>query len=98
MSNTIRIMATIEPLPGSRDEVQRIIESMIVKTRTEAGCLMFDLLQGCDDLETLYLWEEFEDAEALERHLAQPYTQEVFEKIGPHLKRSPRPLYLHVLR
>ena len=78
MSQTLFVMARIVPKPEHLEQARDAIVGIVDATRREPGCLQFVLHEGNDD-GSLYLYEEWTDAAALDRHYEQPYTRAVFE-------------------
>ncbi|MEO1205867.1 MAG: putative quinol monooxygenase [Pseudomonadota bacterium] len=74
---TLTVMARISPKPEHLDDARKAIEEILEPTRSEPGCHRFDLFTGNSD-GCLYLFEEWDNDEALEQHYAQPYTAKVF--------------------
>ena len=58
----------------------------------EPGCLRFDVLESRDDEDTLFLYEVYEDASALEAHAQTPHFQAYREDTGPMIAERRRTL------
>ena len=99
----IRVIATIETLPGKRDELVELFRQLAPKVRAEEGCLeyapMIDLpttvaAQPPAREDAVTVVEQWASIEALEAHLMAPHTIE-FRRLSGPLRRG---VTLHVLR
>lgn len=93
MSNPLFIFAEIKPKPEYFANAQQAIIDILDQTRSESGCRSFNLFEA-PDRETLYLFEEWDDQNALDLHHAQPYTAAVFKSYESWLAEPPRILPL----
>ncbi|MCL1065699.1 antibiotic biosynthesis monooxygenase [Shewanella olleyana] len=63
--------------PGTRDALLAQFEKHITHTRTEPGCLLFDLYTVQDDPETLVVYEHWrKESDVWDIHFHQPYAVE----------------------
>lgn len=66
------------------DMINRILElskEMVEKTVKEEGCIKYELFQDVKNPKTLIIIEEWEDEEALSKHMASEH----FKRIVPQL-------------
>ncbi|MBB3993294.1 quinol monooxygenase YgiN [Sulfitobacter undariae] len=96
MSNALIIFAEITPKPEHFKDAQQAIIGILAQTRAESGCYSFKLFEAPDQ-DKLYLFEEWQDQDALDQHLAQPYTVAVFKSYEGWLAEPPRILPLRGL-
>jgi quinol monooxygenase YgiN len=94
MPSSLFIFAEIKPKPVYFKAAQQAIIDILDQTRAEIGCLAFNLFEAPDQ-GALYLFEEWQDQDALDHHHAQPYTVSVFEDYKEWLAQPPRILPLH---
>lgn len=73
------VFAEITPKPEHLEDSRVAIESITPETLNEVGCHVFALLEGQTDDARLFLFEVWNDAQALSDHHEEPYTTEVFE-------------------
>lgn len=89
MQDTLFIFAEITPKPEHFEDAQQAIAGILEDTRAEKGCYQFDLFTAPDN-QSLYLFEEWTDQQALDRHHAMPYTAAVFTSYQTWLAGPPR--------
>ena len=87
MSQSTFVFAKITPKPEYFTQSRNAIEEIIPATKSEPGCLKFTLHE--DGAGSLYLYEEWSDDDALDRHHAMDYTKAVFEAYKSWLVSSP---------
>ncbi|WP_299850912.1 putative quinol monooxygenase [uncultured Roseovarius sp.] len=97
MTNTLFVFAEIKPKPEHFNDAQQAIIGILDQTRAESGCRSFKLFEAPDQ-DRLYLFEEWQDQDALDQHHAQPYTAAVFKSYEEWLAEQPRILPLHGLK
>lgn len=72
------IFATITPKPEYYAIAKEAIQSILVDTRNEGGCIQFDIHTN-SEASLLFLYEQWIDEAALHAHYEQTYTKRVFE-------------------
>ena len=93
MSKSLFIFAEIKPKSEHFEKAKKAIRNVLTETRAEKGCRSFDLFNSPDQ-STLYLFEEWDDQNALDEHYAKPYIIEVFKAYEDWLAEPPRILPL----
>jgi quinol monooxygenase YgiN len=78
----VTVVARVKAREGMEDRLREETEALIEPTRSEEGCLNYDLHQGTDDPSVLLFYENWRSQEDLDEHLEQPYLKEWMEKIG----------------
>lgn len=96
MQEHLFIFAQITPKPEYFKAARDAIFQIIPATQQETGCQNFALHEGCDD-GCLYLYEEWDDQHALDRHYAMDYTIEVFTAYEAWLAKPVKITKLHKL-
>lgn len=61
--------------PDKADEAKRTLVALRDASRTEPGCLAFDVAQDVDDANVYFLYEEWRDQTALDEHYASDHFQ-----------------------
>lgn len=71
----IRVVAHLTSKPETIDETRAALEALIEPTRSEPGCIYYELMQNNDDPTDFTFVEEWESDEALDAHLASMHLQ-----------------------
>jgi quinol monooxygenase YgiN len=73
------VIAHFTAKPGKEKELQDFLESLVTPTRSEYGCLRYEVNQDLDDPSTFTFVETFADQTGFEAHCATPYVAQLFE-------------------
>lgn len=84
----LTVLARIKAKAGREEDVLREILSLITPTRSEAGCINYDLHRSQDDPALFCLYENWRSRRDLDDHLATPYLQAFLGK-APELLAEP---------
>ena len=71
----MRVVARITALPDQVEAVRSILSELIGPTRSEAGCISYELLQNNSDPADFTFVEEWDSDEALDQHMATAHVQ-----------------------
>ncbi len=82
----VTVVATFKAKPGKADAVRSAIEAVVAPTRSEAGCINYDLHQSTDDPDVFMLYENWTSKKVLDEHLAMPYLKDLIGKADDLLK------------
>jgi quinol monooxygenase YgiN len=82
--------------PGCAGQVEELILGLVEPLRAEAGSLEFHVHRDRADRDTFVIYEVFRTKDDLEKHLAQPYTQEFIGAIGPYVTGPLRQQFLRL--
>jgi len=82
------VAGTVKIKPERREEAQQLALRMATATRAESGCLTYQFYADLTDPATFFLFEEWENDEALNRHFQTPHMAE-FQKHLPGLLAGP---------
>lgn len=77
----IKIVAKNTLKDGQRDSFIQLAQELIEKSKSEAGCISYDLLQDINNESVLTFIEEWEDQNAIDLH----NNSEHFKRIVPML-------------
>ena len=70
------IIVKVELKPDSRDQfLAAMLDNARASVADEPGCLVFDVLEAREEAETFYLYEIYQDPEALQAHKQTPHYQ-----------------------
>ena len=73
MTQQLTVLARIKAKAGREEEVLREIMSLIEPTRSEDGCITYDLHRAQEDPALFCLYENWRSRRDLDEHLATPY-------------------------
>lgn len=82
------LTATLHARPEKRDELIKLLESFVPRSREEAGCLEYHFHVSDEDPNVFYFYENWTDRAALDVHLKLPYQIEWFAKHDEFLTRK----------
>ena len=76
----ITVVARIKAKPGLEDTVRQELLKLLGPTRSEKGCINYDMHQCCEDASLFLFHENWSSDEDLRVHLAAPHIKSWFEK------------------
>jgi quinol monooxygenase YgiN len=82
--------------PGEEDRVEELILGLVQPLRAEEDAIEFHVHRDRADRRVFVIYEMFRSKEALEKHIAQPYTQEFIRAIQPHVEGPLRQQFLRM--
>jgi quinol monooxygenase YgiN len=82
----VTVVATIKAKTGMEETVKDAIQALVAPTRSESGCINYDLHQSGDDPSLFMLYENWVSKQDLDEHLAMPYLQDFLGKADGILK------------
>ena len=85
----IYVTAIIKAKEKYRNEVLKTLQNMVVETRNEKACELYDLHQGSDDKNLFVFYEIWENQEGINQHNLQPYIAAFGELINEKLQEQP---------
>ena len=77
----IIVHGTIPILPDCRERALELARRMTDATRTEIGCISYDFYVGLSDPNTLMLFQEWENMEALMGHFQTDHMEEFLREL-----------------
>jgi quinol monooxygenase YgiN len=72
----LQILAFFRAKTGSGDALQEVLLALVEPTRTETGCLRYELHRDREDPDRFTFVEEWTDEQALEAHFATEHIQQ----------------------
>jgi quinol monooxygenase YgiN len=75
----LTVIARIKSNPGMEKQMQQDLLGLLTPTRSETGCITFDLLTDINDPTIFILYENWESQSALDAHFEQPYVKRVLK-------------------
>lgn len=76
MSDAIRVVTHIHVQAGKAQEAITLLSELVMATRTETGCLRYELLQSSVVATEFVILEEWKSEEDINQHMQTPYVQE----------------------
>lgn len=83
--NQLVCIAEFLAFEGKEKELLAALHSLMEPTHREAGCLRYELNQGCDNLRRITFIEKWKDRAAFDQHCAMPYILNFFNHVRPLL-------------
>jgi quinol monooxygenase YgiN len=87
--NSLRVVARMVAKPERVDEVRSILTGLVAPTRSERGCVTYELLQNRSDPTDFTFVEEWEGDAALEAHLSTEHVRDALSRLQGLLAREP---------
>lgn len=84
----LKLIATMEVLPGFETDVKKAINVMAVETRKEAGVELFLINTQSDSPQTIIVYEVYQSSEVFERHKTTPHAKTFFEFVKGKIKND----------
>ena len=82
----VTVVATFKAKAGMETATREAILALVAPTRSEAGCINYDLHQSTEDPSVLILYENWVSKKDLDEHLAMPYLKDFLGKADDLLK------------
>ncbi|MCH7313561.1 putative quinol monooxygenase [Acinetobacter sp. ANC 3882] len=92
---TLKLIAEDFIQPDCIDIVLPLYQELVEKTRTEAGCIAYDLYHDHKQIGHFVFIEEWVDRSALERHVQSEHFQCLVPQIDQYQTQAGRFTYLH---
>ena len=94
MGKKVTVLALFRAKPGLEEEVKQELMALQGPTRSEEGCINYDLHQSQEDPARFMFYENWTSREDLDQHLEMPYLKAFREKAGD-LLAEPAKITLH---
>lgn len=85
----LQVVATITAKPGSEETISDLLSELVAGTRTESGCLAYELFRSAVDPTVFVTIETWQGQEDLDAHMTTPHVQQAFAAAGEHLAGAP---------
>lgn len=76
----IMVLARIKAKDGMAEKVKQELMSLVAPTRSEAGCIDYNLHQSTDDESLFMFYENWTSKQALDEHIEKPHLQAFIAK------------------
>jgi len=76
----VTVVARIRAKEGMEEKVKQEIMALVSPTRSEKGCINYDLHRSIENKSLFMLYENWVSKEDLDKHLSMPYMRAFMEK------------------
>ena len=76
----LTVTAHIKAKKGLEENLRKALLALIEPTRSETGCIRYDLYHDYEDKSLFMFFESWEKKSDLEQHLQKPYIKSFMEK------------------
>ncbi len=77
----VSVIARAKARPGMEENLRQAIEEAVGPTRSEEGCINYDLHQGAEDPSEFLLYENWRSKADLDAHLELPHIATLLGKL-----------------
>ena len=84
----IVVAAMVKVMEGKGDEVEQAFQKLVPKVLNDPGTIAYAVHRSIDDPSKFFVYEKYEDREALKNHGSTPHFQEYREAMTP-LREKP---------
>jgi quinol monooxygenase YgiN len=85
----LQVVATITARPGSEDVVRDALTELVSASRTEEGCMVYELFQSAADPTVFVALETWRSEDDLNAHAQSPHMQQALAAATEHLAAPP---------
>lgn len=89
MGEHVTVVARFRAAEGSDRELKELLLSIIEPSRSDEGCISYDLHQALKDPALFVFYETWENKELLNKHSASPHIQQFRPKLKALLAEPP---------
>ena len=79
-NNNIIVIAELKAREGSEQKVSEELKNLIAPSRSEPGCMTYNLHQSADNKSLFMFYECWKSKKDFDEHLQKPYLKALFEK------------------
>ncbi|MEB3173991.1 MAG: putative quinol monooxygenase [Cyanobacteriota bacterium] len=85
-SAPVRVVARVLAQPDKIPMAGKILQTLMIQSRRESGCLQYDVLQNRDDPADFTTVEHWQDQTCLDRHFQTPHFQTAVAQLAALLQ------------
>ncbi len=89
MAETLHVLALWKAKPGREDELRALLAGLVEPTRTEEGCLRYELLESREDPGAFAFVEAWKDQDALDDHFNTEHVADALSRASELVAREP---------
>jgi quinol monooxygenase YgiN len=97
--NPLYLIAEIHPLPEKLNDARAALEALILESKKELGCLLYDLVieSSTEGSETWIMMEKWESKQAWDRHMETAHVEQMNRLSPDFSQRETKLRFLHPL-
>ncbi len=85
-NNKVTVIAQVRVKEGMEKNVKGELSKLVTPTRSEPGCIVYDLYQSADSTTHFMFYECWKSKKDLDEHLQKPYIKAFMEKADEMLE------------
>jgi quinol monooxygenase YgiN len=85
----VTIVARMKAKDGMEETVRKELMSLVPQTRSEEGCISYDLHQDAANKSLFMFYENWRSKEDLDKHFEMPYLKAFLSKVADVLSEPP---------
>ena len=85
----IVVAAMLKAVNGKGDELEREFQKLVPKVLNDPGAIVYVVHRSLDNPSKFFVYEKYEDREALKKHSSTPHFQEFFQAMSSMLAGRP---------
>jgi quinol monooxygenase YgiN len=89
LNKTVRVIARVTSLPDKVEELKSILLNLVEPTRSEKGCISYQLLQDKTDSAEFVFIEEWTSDLAIDAHMTTDHLQDTLSKAQSLFAKAP---------
>jgi quinol monooxygenase YgiN len=89
MAATVHVLARYVAKAGKEDALKSVLIGLVPPTRRELGCYQYDLLEDSSDAKQFCFVEKWDDAAALDQHLATSHMKAALVQVEALVETPP---------
>lgn len=93
----VSVVARFKAKAGMEEVLKKELLGLIQPSRSDEGCINYDLHQAIDDPGVFVFYENWESKELLDRHLQQEHLKAFLNKAEKLLAEQPQIILLHMI-
>jgi len=86
----ITVTAHMKAKEGQEEDVRAQLAALVAPSRSEPGCILYDLYQCPEDKASFLFYEIWSSRQDLDDHLKKPYIDGFMKKAGEFLAGPPK--------
>ncbi len=83
----ITVLALVKAKEGMEEAVRQELLALVSPTRSEPGCIKYDVHQAADDKSQFMFYENWGSMEDLKKHSGSPHLKAYRQKVGSLLAK-----------